>query len=70
MKGTGMTKYTFTISGSVKIDLPGNDTEENCEEAKKQAIQMAIKEIDDDWIDDVDAEEYTDYEEFEERSEV
>jgi len=62
MRGTKMTEYVFEFKGRVTVTLHGVDTEDNYQKAIDAAIRQAIREIDHDWIDDVTAEEYTDYE--------
>jgi hypothetical protein len=63
MKGTNMVEYVFEVTGKVIVKMHGLDTEINYYKAKEQAVRQALKEIDDDWIIDVAAEEFTDYEE-------
>jgi len=63
MKGKNFTEYTFDFKGVIKVTVDGKHTEENCELAMEKAIEQVKKEIDQDWIDDTDYDEYTDYEE-------
>jgi len=62
MKGKQYTEYKFEIKGVIKVTVQGNHNEENWEEAMEEAIEEVKKEIDADWIDDMDYEEYTDFE--------
>jgi hypothetical protein len=57
-----MVEYVFEVTSKVMVRMPGNDTEINYYKAKEQAVRQALKEIDDDWIIDVTAEEFTDEE--------
>jgi len=57
-----LVKYTFDIKGKVTITLEGKDTDANYELAEKMAVEKATVEIDENWIDDVSAEEFTDCE--------
>jgi hypothetical protein len=54
----GIVRYTIYLNGKVTVNLPGNDSEDNFFKAKEMAIQNVLKEIDEDWIDDVRAEEF------------
>ena len=56
------TEYTFEIRKKVSVTVYGTDTEDNYEKAMKDAIRQVRTEIDHDWISNVTAEEYTDYE--------
>jgi len=62
MNDKKLVEYTFDIKGRVTITLEGRDTDANYELAKKMALEKAAVELDEDWIDDVNAEAYTDYE--------
>jgi hypothetical protein len=66
MKGTELVQYTFDLKGKVKVTLQGKDTDENYDIAQKMALKQALKQLDEDWIDDVVSEEFTDYEAAEE----
>ena len=61
-RGVKMTEYTFEISRKVKVTMKGNDTEENQEKAVYKAIEKVMNEIDDDWFEYVDADEFEDFE--------
>jgi hypothetical protein len=63
MKGKEMVRYTFNVTGKVTVTLPGKDTNGNYETAMDMAVKLASDEIDDDWLEDGVAEEFTDYEE-------
>jgi hypothetical protein len=60
------TQYTFIISGRISVVLPGDNTDKNYDKAKRKAVQSALQQIDEDWILDVTADEFTDYEILEE----
>jgi len=62
MNGTKKTEYTFEVNSKVKVTVDGRDTEENYHKAMLEAIEQAKKEVDINWLDDVNAEEFTDYE--------
>jgi hypothetical protein len=62
MNGTKMTEYIFEFRGEIILKLQGPDTEANHQRAIDEAIRQAKNEIDQDWIIDNIAEEYTDYE--------
>jgi hypothetical protein len=66
MKGTELVQYTFDLKGKVKVTLQGKDTDENYDIAQKMALKQALKQLDEDWINDVVSEEFTDYEAAEE----
>jgi len=60
MNGTKMTEYTFNFEGAIKVTVNGTDTEDNYQKATEQAIKLALKDIDENWIYDVNAEEFYD----------
>jgi hypothetical protein len=66
MKAKEMVRYTFKVTGKVTVTLPGKETDENYDIAQKMALKQVLKQLDEDWIDDVVSEEFTDYEAAEE----
>jgi len=62
MVGIKMTEYTFEVRQTVKVTVQGNDTDENYEKAREEAIRQVIDDIDSDWFECTDSDEYTDYE--------
>jgi len=62
MVGVKMTEYEFEISKTIKVTVSGTDTEENYEKAMEEAVRHVKYDIDVDWLECRDAEEYTDYE--------
>jgi len=52
------TGYTFEIKGTVVINVDGANTDENYQKAMIEAVKQAKKDIDEDWIADVDAKEF------------
>ena len=61
MQGKQMIEYTFKFSGILTVDVEGVDHEEAYDRAEKELEERYG--IDPEWIDDVDSESYTDYEE-------
>jgi len=62
MKGTNYTEYKFETNMVIKVTVKGKETEENFQKALQEAVDKAKKEIDQDCMDVVDVNEYTDYE--------
>jgi len=56
-----LVEYVFDIRGRVKITLEGADNEAKYELAEKLAVEKVAKEIDDNWIYDVTADEHTEF---------
>jgi len=63
MIGIKMTEYTFEIKRIIKVNVSGRDTDYNYEKARKEAVRQIQEEADDDWLENVEVNEYTDYEE-------
>jgi len=57
-----MTEYTFEIRQTIKVTVSGNDTDDNYEKAENEAVRQIKHDIDNDWLELTDANEYTDYE--------
>jgi hypothetical protein len=57
-----MTEYTFNFSKTITVRLQGKNTGENCTKAIKEAMRQANIEIYSDWLIDIEANEYTEYE--------
>jgi len=62
MVGTKMTEYEFEIRKTIKVNVCGKDTDDNYEKAIEEAVRQVKHDIDADWLECKDAEEYTDYE--------
>ena len=60
--GAKMTEYTFEINRKVKVTLKGGDTLDNQEKAVYEAVAKVMKEIDENWLEYADANEFIDYE--------
>jgi len=56
------TEYTFKVEQTVKVTVLGKNTDDNYEKAEKEAIRQIKNDIDSDWLELKDVEEFTDHE--------
>jgi len=62
MAGQKKTEYVFFVKQKIKISVDGIETDNNYEKAEAEAIKQIKKDIDTDWLELADVNEYADYE--------
>jgi len=68
MKGKRTTEYTFNVNVPVTVYVDGMDTEDNYNKALLEAVKQIRDDVNEDWLEYVDVDEYVDYEDAREAS--